>query len=419
MSVDDAAPVRPASAGGASRDRSLTQQVDDSAKRIDFVFPRFKLLSGAERAILGLAEALVRGGHAVRIVCHQFDDSCRPRLADGVELVVSGARLDFSRNRYVNAVFDYGRTLKLGRLLDPEADARVHFGPALLLARRHLKRSRAAGIPSIYYCWEPPRVLYQDRGEVLDRLGWLRWPMAAALAVYAGVDRRMVMAVDQVVTSSPFAARRIEEIYGRPAGVITLGIDRRRLDAARERQPADPPRLLTVNYLHPRKRVDLIVRGAAELDGQLVAAAPVLTIVGDGPEKDRLKELAKELGIADRVVFAGFVPDEELPRYYGEATCYVHATRDESFGLSVIEASYCGLPVVAVDEGGVKDTVEDGTTGYRVAATPASIAAGIARVLASPDRGKGLGEAGRRNIDARFRWSRGAEDLLEAARSKG
>jgi len=446
--------------------------------RIDLVFPRFKLLSGAERAILGLAGALAAAGHRPRIVCHQFDASCRPRLDAGVELVTSGARLDWSRSRYLNAVSDYTRTFGLGRLLDPEADFRVFFGPALLLARRRLSASRAAGIPSIYYCWEPPRVLFQDREEVLRRLGWARWPMAAALAIYRRLDQRMVATMDAVVTSSPFAAARIEECYGRVAEVITLGIDRERLDAARPdaeiraKTPADPrdsssrssriseahgaaatevggsgdpgvPRLLTVNYLHPRKRVDLIIEAAALLGSRATfegvrrgdrprregdraagpearraptAAAPTLTVIGDGPERPRLERLVAALGIADRVAFAGFVADDELPAWYWRADCYLHATRDESFGLSVLEASYCMCPVVAVDEGGVRDTVDEGVTGYRVAATPAAIAAGVERVLGAPDRGAALGEAGRARIQARLRWDRGAGDLVEVAR---
>ena len=463
--------------------------------RIDLVFPRFKLLSGAERAILGLAGALAEAGHRPRIVCHQFHDSCRARLVDGIELVTSGARLDWSRNRYLNAAADYARTLGLGRLLDAEADFRVFFGPALLLAWRRLSTSRHAGIPSIYYCWEPPRVLFQDRDEVLDRLGWARWPMAAALAAYRRLDRRMVAAMDAVVTSSPFAAARIDECYGRAAEVITLGIDRERLDAARPvaeasaAAPADQkrgssptaagvpraasapsemqhgatsptggasaargrPRLLTVNYLHPRKRVDLIIEATALLgaratpgsgglageprpDGEHAAgpgppaasgperpnapgaAAPMLTVVGDGPERQRLQQRAAALGVADRVSFAGFVDDDELPARYWQADCYLHATRDESFGLSVLEASYCMCAVVAVDEGGVRDTVDEGVTGYRVAATPAAIAAGVERVLGAPDRGAALGEAGRARIQARFRWDRGAGDLVEVAR---
>jgi glycosyltransferase involved in cell wall biosynthesis len=394
-------------------------EAGERGRRVDLVFPRFKLLSGAERAILGLAEGLACAGHAPRIVCHQFDPTCRPRLAHGVELVVSGARVDWSPNRYVNAIFDYSRTLKLGKLLDPHADFRVYFGPALLLAWRGLSGNRRARIPSLYYCWEPTRALYQDRGEVLRRIGWLRWPMTAALGAYGALDRRMVAAVDAVVTSSPFAARRIDECYGCAAQVITLGVDRERLDAA-QRERARPPRLLTVNYLHPRKRVDLIVAAVAELAGRRADASsggPQLTIVGDGPERGRLAELARTLGIDDNVEFAGFVAEEDLPGYYWRAACYIHATRDESFGLSVIEASYCRRPIVAVDEGGVKDTVEDGVTGYRVAATPVAIADGVARVLAAPSAGAGLGDAARAKIAAEFRWSRGAEDLLGVARA--
>lgn len=441
---------------------SAAGAMDAAGRRIDLVFPRFKLLSGAERAILGLAGALAAAGHAPRIVCHRFDDSCRPRLADGVELVTSGARLDWSRNRYLNAVSDYARTLRLGRLLDPQADARVFFGPALLLAWWNLRRSRRARIPAIYYCWEPPRVLYQDRDAVLARLGWLRFPMAAALAAYRRLDRRMVAAVDAVVTSSPFAARRIDGCYGRPAAVITLGIDRERLDAASpsetgvssipsdaadSRSPSAPtgdapsrapdapaaersaespatrletpstsvPRLLTVNYLHPRKRVDLVIEALAELAGRAGVGDVRLTIVGDGPERESLAGLAGRLGVADRVEFAGFVPETELPRHYWAAACYVHATRDESFGLSVIEASYCRRPIVAVAEGGVNDTVDDGVTGYLVAGTPVALADGMERVLAAPDRGARLGAAGRAKIAAGFRWSRGAKDLLDAA----
>ena len=225
--------------------------------------------------------------------------------------------------------------------------------------------------------------------------------------------------MDAVVTSSPFAAQQIEACYGRPATVITLGIDRQRLNAEHPERPSRD-RLLTVNYLHPRKRVDLIIEAAYELEATLAAAGhpgnpPSLVVVGDGPERDRLRALAVKLGIDDRVEFAGFVADDDLPRYYWETTCYVHATREESFGLSVIEASYCACPVVAVDEGGVRDTVEEGVTGYRVAATPAALAEGVAKVLRVPDAGAALGAAGRTKISSAYRWSRGAEDLLGAA----
>lgn len=402
--------------------------------RLDLVFPRFKLLSGAERLILGLAGALARRGHQPRIVCHLFDESCRPRLEEGVELACTGKRLDWFDNRYLNAVLDYGRAWQLSSRLDPAADVRVLFGPALPLGwlRRRLRRDRT---PCLYFCYEPPRVLYQDREVVLRRLGPLRLPMALSLTVYRWVDRGLVDAVDGVLSNSPFAAGRIESTYGRVARVITHGVDRERFDAAGslEDGAVEPPEameasgapvFLTVNYLHPRKRVAmalaalaLVCRRQERFEGVGGGGGPPLPrlcVVGDGPERESLELRARDLGIDDRVTFAGFVPDDALPRYYWAATAYVHAALEESFGLSVIEAAYCGRPVIAVDEGGVRDTVEDGVTGLRVEPSAVGLAGGMERILSTPDRGVRMGEKGRQKVAAHYDWHRGAEDLLEA-----
>ena len=129
-----------------------------------------------------------------------------------------------------------------------------------------------------------------------------------------------------------------------------------------------------------------------------------------------LEKLARRLGVEEGVRFVGFVADEELPRYYWESSCYVHTTREESFGLSVIEAAYCARPVVAVDEGGVKETVEDGVTGYRVRATAADISRRLVELLARPERGVRMGEAARQRVMERYSWQQGAADLLAVAR---
>ena len=392
--------------------------------KIDLVFPRFKLLSGAERLILGVAEALAAAGHQPRIVCHQFDESCRPRLAPGVELQCSGKRLDWARNRYLNAIFDYARTLQLSGWLDPGAGAHVCFGPALPLAW-YRKRVSRSSVPVLYFCYEPPRALYQDRQLVLRRLGLARFLVAPLLTIYRGLDRRFVRAVDAVCTNSHFSASRIETCYGRAAAVITHGVDRERFDAAQpadggspERAGGERPVLLTVNYLHPRKRVDLAIQAVALMDESVDSPlrSSELRVVGDGPERDKLERLAEQLGVADRVTFTGFVDDDALPGYYWRATAYVHTTREESLGLSVIEAAYCGCPVVAVDEGGVSETVKDGATGLLVAATAEAIAAGIRDIVEQPDRGAGMGQRGRDRVIELYSWERGAEELLAAVR---
>lgn len=378
--------------------------------RIDMAFPRFKLLSGAERSILELAAALARAGHRVRLLCHRFDDSCRPLLAPGVELVISGARLDWTRNRYLNSAFDYARVLGLRRLLDPRADAVVLCGPALLLAAGH--RLRRDPRPLVYYCFEPPRVIYQDRAEILRRAGAARWLLGPGLSLYRHVDRWLVARAGAVTAVGPYPARRVQAVYGRPATALTLGFDRELLDAAQSTLP--PSALVTVNYLHPRKRVDLAIRALAHLPAELAGMPLTLDIVGDGPEREALGQLAVRLGVQDRVRFAGFVPEAHLGDHYRASACYLHCTREESFGLSVIEAAYCGLPVVAVAEGGVIDNVLDGVSGRLVEATPEALAAAIRDVLGDPQRAREMGRRGKVEIASRYTWDRGAADLLSA-----
>lgn len=379
--------------------------------RVDLVFPRFKILSGAERLILELAAGLRRAGHRPRIVCHRFHPSCRPLLPPDIDVAATGARLDWTGNRYLNAAFDYARVPELRRRVDPRADAVILFGPALRLASGLVRRPRPR--PAVvYHCFEPPRALYQDRRDVLARAGLSRWPLAAVLAAYRRVDRRLVQRAEALTASGAYAARRVQEVYGRRATPITHGIARQRLDAPVSGDDRAGASLVTVNYLHPRKRIDLVVRALAMLPPAL--ADTTLEIVGDGPERPALESLARRLGVDARVAFAGFVPEERLPVHYRRAECYVHAAREESFGLSVIEAAYCGLPVVAVAEGGVVDNVEDGETGMLVEATPGALAAGIAAVLERPDRGRSLGARGRQWVDGRYHWERGVQDLLQA-----
>jgi hypothetical protein len=115
-------------------------------------------------------------------------------------------------------------------------------------------------------------------------------------------------------------------------------------------------------------------------------------VVGGGPEEASLKALARKLGmeIGRDAVFTGAVPEEELPAHYALGDVYVHAGKEESFGLSVIEALHAGLPVVSVNEGGPCDTVQHGVSGYLTPPTPEALGRAIAELLADPDRARKL-----------------------------
>jgi phosphatidylinositol alpha-1,6-mannosyltransferase len=112
------------------------------------------------------------------------------------------------------------------------------------------------------------------------------------------------------------------------------------------------------------------------------------------------------------VVFTGAVPEEELAAHYALADVYVHTGREESFGLSVIEALSLGLPVVAVAEGGPCDTVQEGVSGYLVNADERALGDATARLLADQEHARRMGKAGAEFVASHYSWEQGARTLL-------
>ncbi|HET9494759.1 MAG TPA: glycosyltransferase, partial [Chloroflexia bacterium] len=100
------------------------------------------------------------------------------------------------------------------------------------------------------------------------------------------------------------------------------------------------------------------------------------------------------------------------PAYFALGDVYVHTGREESFGLSVIEAMSLGLPVVSVAEGGPCDTVRDNWNGYLTAASPEDLGDAAARLLSSPEAARSMGRNGAEFVAREFRWEGGARTLL-------
>jgi glycosyltransferase involved in cell wall biosynthesis len=109
-----------------------------------------------------------------------------------------------------------------------------------------------------------------------------------------------------------------------------------------------------------------------------------LVLIGDGPQAEALRQLAGELGIAERVLFVGKVPFDQIPSYLKAADLFAFASVTETQGLVTLEAMAAGLPVVAVDGSGTRDIVENGVQGFLVENDPKDLARGILKILRSP-----------------------------------
>src|SRR5581483_7217747 len=110
-------------------------------------------------------------------------------------------------------------------------------------------------------------------------------------------------------------------------------------------------------------------------------------VVGDGNDRARLEAKAAQLGLSDRVVFAGYVPDEEKADHYRLAAAFVMPGRGAGFGIVYLEAAACGIPVVASKLDASREAVRDGAMGIVVDPDdPDSVKAGILAALATRER---------------------------------
>jgi len=175
-------------------------------------------------------------------------------------------------------------------------------------------------------------------------------------------------------------------------------------------------KILTVARLHPYKGLDTLIRAMVTVKNEHPSA--VLYIMGRGPQASDLKSLATGVGLKDAVRFVEApVPNYEMPSVYSSADIYVQPSSVEPYGIAVLEAMACGKPVVCSDVGGMKDTVEEGRTGYLVPPGDANaLAAKIALLADEGQKRAAMGYAARRRVEEQFDWPVIARQYLDIIR---
>lgn len=229
------------------------------------------------------------------------------------------------------------------------------------------------GARHISYCHSPFRYAWFEQQRAMDEVpAAARSVLAATLAGIRSADRRAARGVTSYLANSEITRDRIAGYWDRDSDVVHPPVEVERFaPAASSPNPETRRSLLVVCELVAHKRVEVALEAAA------LAGLPI-TVVGDGPERQRLESRYAAPGVAE---FAGRVDDAELDRLYASALALVLPNTEE-FGIAAVEAQAAGRPVIAAAAGGALETVVDGETGILVA--PGDVES-LAQALAATD----------------------------------
>jgi len=233
------------------------------------------------------------------------------------------------------------------------------------------------------------------KGVLADEARFEHGRSRVALTVQSWLEAQHVRRANRVITTSHYSSERIARFYGLNRDQISIvpeAIDFGRWQQAILNAPLqeERPRILCVAHLYPRKRVDTLLRAFARLKMDVE-----LRIVGIGPEKPRLENLALALGTHGRVRFLGQVPFNELVAEYRNATVFALPTSQEGFGIVFLEAMASSLPIIAGEGGAVPEVVEAGVSGLLVEPDDdAGVSDALTRVLTDRDLRVSLSQAG-------------------------
>lgn len=265
-------------------------------------------------------------------------------------------------------------------------------------------------IPSVYYCQETFRVITEPHHETDSMRDALRSLVLLTLTPWLAVLRRLeqcaILHATRVLVNSYFSLESLYRIYGIRGRVSYLGVDChsfRPLGLEREKF------VMCVGRLTRFKAQDFLIESLACLPE---SERPPLVLVYDkySPAyRDYLQSLADYHGVA--LTLMQRISDEHLVELYNQAACTVYAPILEPFGLVPLESLACGTPVVAVCEGGVRETVIPGQGGILVERDHEAFAEAVATLLADPTHQRTLGQAGRRYVRENWSWERAVESL--------
>jgi glycosyltransferase involved in cell wall biosynthesis len=311
---------------------------------------------------------------------------------------------------YLNDLF---RLDRIDRLIAAKID-QINYDVVFI---HHCRFRQSPGIlrflntPTVYYCQEPPRKLYDPPipRPYDDSFNQLPWhvridPLPGFYRnTYRKLDLSNVQNCRQILANSYHSREIIWRVYGKEPIVCYLGVDTNEfkpIPITRE------PIILSVGSINPVKGYDLLIKGISKISVLPIPALVIISNEGDPREANYLSQLAEQLGV--NLQIKPIIDNTlELSSWYSKALVTGYTPVLEPMGLVPLESMACETAVVGITEGGLRETVIDGLNGKLIAdRDPEQLAEVLNEILMHPQRVAEMGRRGRTWVQENWSWER-------------
>lgn len=363
---------------------------------LNYEFP--PLGGGASTATHNIALQLVRRGHAVHVLTSRYGHQPEEEVIDGIRVyrVASWRRGIHDCGLVGAASYLFFAFFKLRRLLRENKYDVFHYFFSLPTGLLSLYSNGLCRFPYILSLRGSDVPGYDPTAPWLQILHGLLKPITRLIWKRAGT----VVALSEGLRE--FAHRTAP---GVPIMVIPNGIDVEAFRPAGNGHsgPARLLKIITVARLIERKGLDLLLEAVSRFSNPEIH----LSIVGTGQEESNLKNLASQLKLTGMVEFHGYRSQPDLEKLYNEADLFVLPSMAESFGMVILEAMACGLPVVATNVGGIPEIIGQNENGILVdPGRVESLVEGIRILVSDPGMRARLSANNVAKVKDRFTWNK-------------
>lgn len=331
--------------------------------------------------------SLVEKGHEILLVCQHEDSDVSVDFDDRVKIHM------LKYGGYKSYILNVVEIRKVYDAYKPDV-VNVHY-----MSGYGLMATLAGLRPLVLNCYGSDIFVAPKKNNVL------RW-----------IVRFLLKRADAIAATSKAMAEEAKLIMGSNHKEITVtpfGVDVNLFKKNEERYYSERPVIGIIKYLKSEYNIPLLIKAFA-IACKKVSTKPLLHIYGSGPLKEELILLCKALDVYDDVTFYDTIPNQEVPKALNTMDIFVNSSFVESFGVNIVEAMACELPVVATPCPGPKEVIDNRITGIVLNDwCENELAEELSELLENPTLREKYGKAGRQKVLRDYDWSKNVETLID------